>query len=195
MAWPVSAGDFAFIEQFGTVSATADGNTVTESLPRFQAANVSVTAGTPEPGMDYGMATAQSSVNGQEIHLTLTATVGEWGSEGAAEARIVVTFSVSQNTSYAVPLEKAEATGSGWLGDRAFITLSNDEGVIFRRNVSGGYESCNRDHPDYETLCQNRTLTPDVYYFEMIASAYAPTTCGTCQGYAVTSQTELRVTR
>jgi len=125
----------------------------------------------------------------------LTATVGDWGQEGSAEARIVVVFSVDQNTSYTVELEKAEAIGSGWLGARSFITLSNDEGVIFRRNVGGGYDSCNQDHPAVTTLCTNRTLTPDVYYFEMIASAYAPTTCGTCMGYAVSSRTELRLRR
>lgn len=195
LGWPVSAGDFVFIEQSGAVSVTADGNTVTETLPRFQQADISLTAGTPEPGRDYAVATAVSAVHGNEIHLTLSAGVGEWGNEGKAEARIAVVFSVDQNTSYIVELEKAEATGSGWLGARAFISLSDDRGEIFRRHVSGGYESCNRDHPDYTTLCKNRILTPGVYSFEMVSSAYAPTTCGSCQGYAVTSRTELKVTR
>lgn len=191
----VSAGNFTLIEQSGTISVTANGTTTTESLPRLSSADSSLTAGTPGPGMDYAMATAQSSLHAGDLHITLTATVGEWGNEGQAEARIVVTFGVDQNTIYAVPVEKAEAHGQGWCGNRSFILLSNDDGVIFRRDAGGGYNSCNFDHPDFATLCTNRTLTPGVYYFEMIASAHAPSDCGTCKGYAVNARSELLITR
>ena len=74
---PAGAGKLTFIQQSGTVTATADGNTVTDTLPQFPSGNISVTAGTPQPGLDYAMATVQSSVNPNEIHLTLTANVGE----------------------------------------------------------------------------------------------------------------------
>ncbi len=197
LAWPgrpVSAGSLNFIAQEGTVTVTANGNTVTDTLPQFQSGTISVTEGTPLPGMDYARAALESSVSGSEIHLTMTANVGEWGNEGVADARIEVVFSVSQNTSFTVEIEKAEATGAGWLGYRAFITLSNDAGIIFRRNVGAGYDSCNYKHPDGGAICESGILTPDMYYFEMIASAYSPTTCGTCKGFAVTSETELRVT-
>jgi len=189
-----SAGKITFIEQSGTVSATADGTTVTDTLPQFQSGDISATVGTPQSDMDYAMASVQSSVSPNEIHLTLTSDVFAWGNEGEAEARIDVMFSVSKNTDFVVELEAAEAKGSGWLGDCASITLSNDDGIIFRRNVSGGYDSCNSFHPDAEMICRNRTLKPGVYSFKMIAKSYAPATCGTCQGYAVNSATELRVT-
>jgi hypothetical protein len=194
MDGPASAGKLTFISQTGTVSATADGNTVTDTLPQFQSSNVSATAGTPQTDTDYAMATVQSSVSTNEIHLVLTSDVFAWGNEGAAEARIEVTFSVNKNTDFVIELETAEATGSGWLGDCAFITLSNDDGIIFRRNVGGGYDSCNNNHPDADMACKNRILRPGTYSFEMIAKSYAPATCGTCKGYAVASATELRVT-
>lgn len=194
VGWPASAGTLTLIEQSGTVSATADGNTVTDTLPQFQSGNVSVTAGTPQPGMDYATATAQSSFNPNEIHLILTANVGEWGNEGAAEARIEVVFSINQGAEFVVEIERTEATGSGWLGDRAFITLSNGDGIIFNRNVGGGYDSCNYDHPDALTTCENGILKPGTYHFEMIASGYAPAECGSCKGFAVASEAELKVT-
>ncbi len=187
------AGNFTFIEQSATVSATADGNTVSDNLPTNQPGNVSVTAGTPQPGMDYAMASAQSSVAAKELHLLLTADVGEWGNEGEAIATIEVVFSINQNTDFVVELERAEATGAGWLGDRAYIILSNADGIIFRRNVGGGFDSCNNDHPDANTICRDGILLAGQYNFEMVASGYAPTTCGTCKGYAVSSTTELKV--
>lgn len=191
----IAANDFTFIEQIGSVTATADGNTVTEILPRWQPTTISVTAGTPEAGMDYGMATLTSSVHGNRIHLIMSATVGEWGHEGSAEARIRFVFSVDQNRDYTVQVEKTDAVGNGYLGYRSFIMLSNDDGIIFSRNSGGGYNSCNLDHPNYVTLCQNRTLTPGVYYFEMLSSAYAPSDCDSCKGYAVSANAELVVSR
>jgi len=196
LAWParpVSAAGLTFISQSGTVSATADGTTVTDTLPQFQSGNISVTAGTLQTGMDYALATAQSTIQARQIHLLLTASVGDWGHKGIAESTIVAVFSVSQNTPFEIDLERAEGTGAGWLGYRAFITLSNDAGIIFRRNVGAGFDSCNYEHPDGGAICESGVLAPDEYHFEMRASAHAPTTCGTCKGFAVTSETELRL--
>ena len=95
-----AAGSIQFIDRTGTVSATANGNTVTDSL-QLQTGDISVTAGTPQPGMDYAIATAQSSVTSDEIHLRLTSGVGEWGNNGEALAQIEVVFRVNQDTPFA----------------------------------------------------------------------------------------------
>jgi hypothetical protein len=186
---------FVIREQLGTVSALANGKTVTKSLPQGASGSVSVTVGDPNPGSDYGMATATTALKADVISVALTADVGQFGNNGAAKGRVVEQFSVEQNTVYDVPLATTEVTEwKGSRGERAFIVLSNDDGVIFRKEAGDDAIRCNPEHPDVGILCEKRTLTPGAYTLELQASAYAPVNCDTCSSLAVKAKSEVKIT-
>jgi hypothetical protein len=191
--WASITMAFDVREQLGLVAAIADGNTVTDTLPTHSPGSVSVTAGSPEPGSDYALASLQTEYQSDQLHVVASADVGEWGNEGAAKIRLEVQFSVERDTPYTINVARAESTGLGWLGERASIVLSNADGVILRRHPGGGFDACDYTHPNADTLCRNRTLTLGLYTLEVLVSAYAPGTCGSCKGYANSADVELTI--
>jgi hypothetical protein len=193
LGWSPTAAQFSVRDQNGIVAATTDGSSETATLPQGTQGTASVTRGTPISGSDYAQATATTEFQPDMIRIILTGDVHHWGDEGGAKARVVVQFGVERDTGYMIETQMVAATGAGWLGDRALIVLSNADGVILTRTPGGGYDACNYMHPNAQTLCTNRTLTPDVYNIELKASAFAPTTCGSCKGYAVDAGCELRI--
>lgn len=180
-------------EQLGLVAAIADGNTVTDTLPTHAPGSVSVTAGSPEPGTDYAFASLQTEFLSDQLHVIANADVGEWGNEGIVKIRLVVQFSVERDTPYTLNVARAESVGLGWLGERASIVLSDADGVILRRHPGGGFGACNYTHPNVDTLCRNGTFTLGLYTLEVLVSAYAPGTCGSCKGYANSADVELTI--
>lgn len=187
----VVATGFVIRDQLGTVSAIADAQSVTESLPPGASGSISATAG--KLGSNYGMATATTALKADLISVALTADVGQFGNDGAAKGRVVEQFSVEQDTRYDVPLATTEVIeGKGSLGERAFIVLSNDDGVIFRKEAGDDAIRCNPEHPNFGTLCEKRTLTPGAYALELQASAYAPVSCDRCSSLAVKAKSEVK---
>jgi len=179
----VVAGGFVIREQLGTISAVAKDETETESL--LQGASDSITVDVGATGGDYGKATATTSLEADVIFVTLDASVGDFYHEGAAKGRVVVQFSVDKEIRYTVQSATTEVTGEGSLEERASIVLSNDDGVIFRKDFGVQNVPCN---PGENPLCE--TLTPGAYTLELQASAYAPEGCIDC---AVTAKSEVKI--
>ena len=193
LGWSSGAIAYDLINQVGTVSATADRTTVTDELPPNSGGNISVTAGSPNPNTDYAKATLRSQFAGPHIQLTLFADVDHWGNEGKAESHVAVQFSVDQDTEYSFTFAFIQVIGNGHLGHSAFVTLSNDDGVIWRKQRDGGVDPCNFEHPDADTLCTNQTLTPGEYTLEAHGSTFAPGDCFSCKGYATNMEIDIKI--
>jgi len=193
LGWTSGAVAYVVRDQQGTVIASAGGTTETQTLPQDSAGSISVTLGSQQPGTDYATGSLLTEFPSDHLHVVASTDVGEWGNEGAVKVHLVLQFSVSQDTPYRLIDTVRRANGNGWLGDRALILLSNEDGVILRRHPGGGFGPCEFDHPNVDTLCKNATLTTGVYTLEVRVSAYAPTTCGSCKGYAISADVDLTI--
>jgi hypothetical protein len=185
---------FVIRDQLGLVSAIADANTVTDSLPQSGSGSITATADEPEPGSDYGKAAAATALQADAISVALTADVNEFGNEGAAKGRAVVQFSVGQDTRYEVSLATTDVIGGeGSPGERAFIVLFNDDGVIFRKEAGDDEVQCNTEHSNGGTLCEKQILTKGTHTLEFQASAYAPVSCDGCSSLAVKAESKVKI--
>ena len=195
LGWTSGAAAYDVRDQQGIVTAYADGATEYASLPQASGGSISVTVGVPEPGRDYATGSLLTEFQSDQLRVVASGNVGEWGNEGAVKVLLVLQFSVSQDTPYTLIDTVRTAKGNGWLGDRAQIVLSNEHGVILRRHAGGGFNPCESDHPNSDTLCENEnpTLPPGEYTLEVRVSAYAPGSCGSCKGYATTADVDLTI--
>ena len=195
LAWTSGAVAYDIRDQQGIVTAIADGVTESATLPIDSDGSITVTVGSTEPGMDYATGSLLTDFQSDQLRVVASGDVGPWGNEGAVKVLLVLQFSVDQDTPYTLVDTVRKAKGSGWLGDRALILLSNEDGVILRRHPGGGFAPCEPDHPNADTLCQtaNAVLPTGEYTLEVRVSSYAPGTCESCKGFATSADVDLTI--